>query len=852
MSYREKAILVVSGQVLERSFNPFPARSLHKAITRTLRDRDVVLTRRVATLAPKHSEAAAVFLNAGFEIMPADDEDLQAAATISSLLAENPLDEVVFMLGDPRPFQFLRSIAGKANRTLLTLEQLDDELALNLEGALNIRDLLSKEGVNCDVLKIQNGDARRKVATAPAAPKTDNSIVDALCQTTPYDPEDFFKSHPDEWIAEIENYLREHDGYAPAVDVVQELDKTFPGMEQVYLKKGAILCNPLCNEALGCSSRAVRYKKTDFGTYFYLAELKDFPAKLTAPQPTKTPDPYEVALASKEEWLPELEKFILGCGGKCRAVDATDFLEDNFPDIHMRQLFWQNRDAFYKLIRKSDVRLLEENNSPLFYHASHPDMTPVDVESADVDLTIGAEARDKSNPKPLEFKREPTTLSTSEVLVELDRLIEANNLLHDLTSLFVERAHLNQMGFNSSSSFDEREERIVVRAKAVDLHLWPLQYKSAPVPTKENYENVSNIYELLADSLKLLKQFVQGKEDFDAPVDVAAIQLAVDLQCLLKSALLEFAVDPGEDPVQRRSYELLRQFRELYAKGNWLENMRWEDKLSLDRIDSLKSRLERLKSSADEAIEKRRENLCAERVRSEAFDKLAELCDRLKTLREPDFDSNALAETWNSVVALVATLCRNYKEPFSSLKLRQILYDVVDDVPEDVETTDEFVAVRQEIDLEKEREAERSKDASASALAEIDVETLAMRRVRNCYQGTKIVFVGGTPKKHIQDRLVDKLGFGEVVWESFDHGDSLDRFKKPLQDSDVKIFLVYIPWCSHKHSRELAKLVEEYGKTLIRVTRGTSPAQIADSICEQTTVPELELENNPELLQDDE
>ena len=858
MSYREKAILVVSGQVLECSFNPFPARSLHKAITRTLRDRDVVLTRRVVTLAPKHAEAAAVFLNAGFEIMPADDEDLQAAATISSLLAENPLDEVVFMLGDARPFQFLRSIAGKANRTLLTLEQLDDELALNLEGALNIRELLSKEGVNCDVLKIQNGDARRKVSTSTAAPispetpKTDNSIVDTLCQTAPYDPEDFFKNHTDEWIAEIENYLRRNKGYAPAHDVVQEFDKIFPGMEQVYLKKSAIICNPLCNEVFGCNFRAVRYKKTSSGAYFYLAELKDFPAKSTAPQPTKSPDPYEVAVASKDEWLPELEKFILSCGRKCRAIDATDFLEENFPDIRIRQLFWQNRDAFYKLIRKSDVRLLEENNSPLFYHASHPDMTPVDVESADVDLTIGVDAREKSNSSPVEFKSEYTTLAPSELVVELDRLIEASSLLHDLTSLFVERANLVLMGFDSSTTLDEREEKIIVRAKAVNLYLWPLKYKHELNPTKENYENAAKIYELLADSLRLLKQFVQEKEDFDASIDFDAIQLAVNLQCLLKSALFEFAVNPSEDPVQKRAFELLHQYRELYAAGNWLVNMRWEDRLSLDRIDSLKSQLERLKNNADEAVEKRRENLRAERARNEAFDKLAELCDRLKTVREPDFDPNALVETWNSVVAIVATLCRDYKEPFSSLKLRQILYDVVDDVPEDVETTDEFVAVRQEIDLEKEREAERSKAASSSSLDEIDVETLAMRRVRNCYQGTKIVFVGGTPKKHIQDRLVDKLGFGEVIWESFDHGDSLDRFKKPLQDSDVKIFLVYIPWCSHKHSRELAKLVAEYGKTLIRVTCGTSPAQIADSICEQTSVPELELENNPELLQDDE
>ena len=48
------------------------------------------------------------------------------------------------------------------------------------------------------------------------------------------------------------------------------------------------------------------------------------------------------------------------------------------------------------------------------------------------------------------------------------------------------------------------------------------------------------------------------------------------------------------------------------------------------------------------------------------------------------------------------------------------------------------------------------------------------------------------------------------------------------------------------------KKVKRYGKTLIRVTHGTSAVNIADAICEQTSVPQLELDSNPELLQDDE
>ena len=159
------------------------------------------------------------------------------------------------------------------------------------------------------------------------------------------------------------------------------------------------------------------------------------------------------------------------------------------------------------------------------------------------------------------------------------------------------------------------------------------------------------------------------------------------------------------------------------------------------------------------------------------------------------------------------------------------------------------IPIQRRRSLERERNESQSQDVAARPSEE---DTLETRRVRSFFQGKKVVFVGGEPKEHIKERLINRLGFSEVVWEAFDHGDSLDRFQGALQDQDVKLFLVYIPWCSHKHSRELMKKVKRYGKTLIRVTHGTSAVNIADAICEQTSVPQLELDSNPELLQDDE
>ena len=858
MAYREKAVLVLSGQILKCPYEPLPALSLHKAIARALKDRDVVLTRRVVTLTPKHAKAAPLFLNAGFEILPADDEDLQAAATISSIVAENPIDEVVFMFGASKPIQFLRSLAGKVNRTLLAFEPLDDELALNLEGAYDFRELLSKEGVNCDVLSTQNGGAggksssfvpksktERQSHAVPAETSGDESDVNVLCQTTPFSPEDFFRENQEEWLAEVEKYLRLHGGHASALDVVQELDGVFPGFEDVFLKKPSVITNPLSNDSCPNRSKKVDYKKTGVGAFFYLSELKDLSFLTEA-----KPDLSETVVSLKEEWLPELERIVLSHGGKCNSLDVVEILEEKFPGF--RFFFTQSRNTLYKILRKTNIRLVEEYAAAWFYHASHPEMQPVTPNDSNAELVVGSDAYETPEITIPQIKESPSAAQLAAQLVgKLEKLVEASGVLWEFTSLYAERASLNMMGFNDSNEIKNREDELVSRASAANLYLWPLKYRSQPNPTREDYEKASYCYELFVKAFGLLKQYAQMKEAHDLSVDVDAIQTAADLQCLLKTALLEAGIDPGVDPVQHRAFELLGQYRDLYGQGKWINNMRWENKLntSLDVIDSYRKKLEQLTKSYREAIESYQNASRQEQENSDLHAKLAELCEQIKNVQETEFDPVALAKIWTEVVSIVTTLCRDFKVPFSSLKLREILYDVVDKTPDDVETTDEFVGVRQELDLERERNESQSQDVAARPSEE---DTLETRRVRSFFQGKKVVFVGGEPKEHIKERLINRLGFSEVVWEAFDHGDSLDRFQGALQDQDVKLFLVYIPWCSHKHSRELMKKVKRYGKTLIRVTHGTSAVNIADAICEQTSVPQLELDSNPELLQDDE
>ncbi|MBP5620750.1 MAG: hypothetical protein J6X44_01915, partial [Thermoguttaceae bacterium] len=160
---KETALLVLSGKILDRPFDLDALDSIRSAIEKSLSDRGVVLVRRVVTLCGERQTAAPFFLSAGFEAIPADDEDVQAATTIfAAAAASTPPDEIVLMTGIVDPVNLLRSIAGRTRRVLLRMDDsndaLSDELGFSLESVLSIRELLSKEGVNWNQLNLRTWD----------------------------------------------------------------------------------------------------------------------------------------------------------------------------------------------------------------------------------------------------------------------------------------------------------------------------------------------------------------------------------------------------------------------------------------------------------------------------------------------------------------------------------------------------------------------------------------------------------------------------------------------------------------------------------------------------------------------
>ena len=77
-----------------------------------------------------------------------------------------------------------------------------------------------------------------------------------------------------------------------------------------------------------------------------------------------------------------------------------------------------------------------------------------------------------------------------------------------------------------------------------------------------------------------------------------------------------------------------------------------------------------------------------------------------------------------------------------------------------------------------------------------------------------------------------------------------------MKDPDVKLFLVYIPWCSHKHSLDFADIVKKNFKDFVRIRKGPSPETIANAICAQVSMSDddifLDALDHPQKFVDEE
>ncbi|MGN0930641.1 MAG: hypothetical protein ACI4NP_02870 [Thermoguttaceae bacterium] len=729
MSNQETAIVVVSGKILDNPFDLGVVDSLRVAVERELTTRDIVVVKRVVALAPQHSAAAAAFLLAGFEVAPADDEDMQAAAILVSALAhpDGPTN-VAFALGQEEPIALLRLLAGRARRFLITASQISEELGRNIEGLMPLRDLLSKEGVNYSGMVRQNWSAPdvSRVAQLTVPEKTQEAQLDKLVQA------------PDE-----------------------------------------------------------------------LAELCE----------TQEPDLEELLRESAGEWNAELEKFVLDNGKKCSARLAVERVGLRFPGLG--ELYQEKRDVFRKLLQSS-LRLVGDNSMNAFwlYHESHPEMRPIDGNSIK-NLCIGAEvapAVDKEIVPPLYDA--PPVLSFSALAAQADTLrqyCEWNS----------QRIKLQQYGSEYRAEISAKDQELKeLKDFTGPSYVWTIKESNLKSLTSEEFSEAARRYKTLQSALEILAQMEEEKAtDLSGSLVFEALQFAADAQCAVKNFLQEKDISIGKCPVQRETFSLITSTRREHFPTRYLQHSRIEDRLTPDEVNALSLKGGELLHEYRVAVARVNELKSLER------DLVGHVAQISNATLETDADLQKYNDAWQAVVETTTKMCRDFKEPPSSLRLRAALEDLLDQIPDDLEATDEFSLVVQSIELAQ-QDKKNSEVSNAPQSEKLSPEVQA---VRSHYHGAKAVFLGGRPVEHLRSRLASKLNI-DLIWPSTSHGDSLDRLSGYVKDPDVKLFLVYIPWCSHKHSLDFADIVKKNFKDFVRIRKGTSPDQIAKAICDQVSM----------------
>ncbi len=524
---------------------------------------------------------------------------------------------------------------------------------------------------------------------------------------------------------------------------------------------------------------------------------------------------YEHFKENSEQWNAALEKVLREIGLKCSAFKATETLDKDFRGLN--NFYVQNRKEFAKLLSQN-IRLIRDDDGVYYLcHAEHPELHPVDATGAISSLNIGGSASDDEEGKEEIFEKPPKVDTFETVVKNAD-------FMRRLCAWQIERKELAKCSMINEDVIREREQNFREELAALDFYAWP--YNSAYILQAEEYEAMSKYYEALQNAFKLMQYVSANPKKFSGRLLYDIAKHAGEAQCLVKSALIAYKIDvKRHGKVQRVAQRLLVD----YAKNELrtpIPNLAITDEIPLESYEHIRQNEQKLCERLKTARE-------SQKLWRELKYHAGQILALLGENDSVTTDRTSALGHWNKVAGTVTDLCQKYGVKYSSAELREALLPVLKFLPEEFDSTVEFGCVVQEID-EYEEAAEKDYD-DLFEFSEPDLEPQdppQVVAVRERYAGHKVVFIGGTPKDHIREKIENQFKV-KVIWSETDHGESLDRLSPYLRDDDVKLFLIYIPWCSHKHSEEFAALAKGSAKDFVRVTKGTNPVKIAHAICNQ-------------------
>lgn len=511
-------------------------------------------------------------------------------------------------------------------------------------------------------------------------------------------------------------------------------------------------------------------------------------------------------LITTEGWAEELTEIVKKHNLSFPALRAIDELRPKFPE--QADLFRDQRAILRKNL-PDDLRWVDENHSgvtiPMLYHRDAPVVQPVSAAEAIGLINFGSarsEPPAKQADPPINYRAQEVSFSD---------IAERAAILAEACRWKCDRLELERTGADYKEHIRPKEEELKQRGRLHNVFIW--MFRQDFKFNDAQWRDMALAYDLLSRTARLMSDVMQAKAS--RPLPERAAQLMAEAICIVKTQIFHRGLDLSIDFVQGSAYELVKNY--ATESQTFLRCLRIDDRMETGESDRILAKV----AECQEMLQLFSTN---KKSVDELFKSIAYHTKKIEESVNPALEE----DHWKKVIELVTQLCDEYRLPVSNPKLREILSPLVKILPEEADITPAFANVIQQIDIFEEEQAnayivEPKKPQEPSPLVKL---------VRGLVSGSKIVWIGGTPIDHLRNRIEERFEV-EMLWEENDHGDSLDRFTSVLNDPEVKLFLIYIPWCSHKHSEELTQIIRSSGKSFVRLRKGTNPEQIAAAICQQ-------------------
>lgn len=409
-----------------------------------------------------------------------------------------------------------------------------------------------------------------------------------------------------------------------------------------------------------------------------------------------------------------------------------------------------------------------------------------------------------------ESPRRPFVKSLPATDDELPLIEERCRLKADACRWAEQRRRLSMASPDFRAEVEPKDRDLIAHAKQIpDCFLW-MSHPTAPNPSDAaEWLGLAGCFDALANAVglmqKLLEENEEGSDTFQQAVDLLA-----EAQSAVRIAVVRMD-GPPTDHDQARVFGWLKHLasnRQIFIR----RFMRLDDPAEPTRWGDLNKRVMELAGRWDEG---RRKVTSRKKV-------LGRLRYKLAQVGTAGDDAKAM---WASISEDVEELVKSGMAP-SSLELRELLIDHVEQLPEMASMSPAFQLTMREIDKYLATAPSRDEEDDSAASDPLFSEVAEM------LAGKAAIIIGGERRPHAAEAIERAFLLSELIWIDTRAHESTAGFEPYVARPEVAMVLLAIRWSSHSYG-EVQDFCRQYGKPLVRLPGGYNPRQIAAQILDQ-------------------